>query len=183
MNEYLILVDKKDRQWGKLEKLMVHQLGELHRAISVFIFNSKGELLLQERAEEKYHSGGLWTNTCYSRPRYGEEILWAIERRLNEEIGMSCKTDFAFNLIYKTNFANGLTEHEFDHVYFGISDELSFPEKSEVQNWSYITLENPEQEILRQPEKYTDWLKICLPRVKDHFEKTFKNNLLEYASI
>ena len=79
MNEYLILVDKKDRQWGKLEKLMVHQLGELHRAISVFIFNSKGELLLQERAEEKYHSGGLWTNTCYSRPRYGEEILWAIE--------------------------------------------------------------------------------------------------------
>ena len=183
MNDYLILVDEKDRQWGKLEKLMVHQLGLLHRAFSVFIFNSKGELLLQQRADDKYHSGGLWTNTCCSHPRFGEEISWAIERRLKEEMGMSCKTDFVFSFIYKTKFENGLTEHEFDHVYFGISDELPFPEKAEVQNWSYITLETLEREILYKPEKYTEWLKICLPNVKKQFQETFNNNLLDYASI
>lgn len=183
MNDYLILVDEKDKQWGKLEKLLVHQLGLLHRAFLVFIFNSKGELLLQQRADVKYHSGGLWTNTCCSHPQYGEEISWAIERRLNEELGMSCKTDFAFSFIYKTRLENGLTEHEFDHVYFGMSDDLPVPEKSEVQNWSYIILENLEQEILYHPEKYTECLKICLPQVNKYYQKTFKTNLLEYASI
>lgn len=183
MNDYLILVDENDKQWGKLEKLLVHQLGLLHRAFSVFIFNSKGELLLQQRADEKYHSGGLWTNTCCSHPRFGEEVSWAIERRLNEEMGMRCKTYFAFSFIYKTKFENGLTEHEYDHVYFGVTNDLPLPEKSEVKNWKYITLENLEMEIIQQPEKYTEWLKLCLPRVINHFEKTFKNNLLEYASI
>jgi isopentenyl-diphosphate delta-isomerase len=116
-------------------------------------------------------------------PYLAKKISCAIERRLNEEMGMQCQTDFAFSFIYKSNLANGLTEHEFDHVYFGISDELPFPEKSEVKNWSYITLENLAQEILHKPEKYTEWLKICLPKVKTHFENSLKNNLLEYASI
>ena len=168
MNEYLILVDENDNRYGKEEKRLVHELGLLHRAFSVFLFNTKGELLLQQRADSKYHSGGLWTNTCCSHPQYGEEISEAIVRRLNEEMGMSCKTDFAFSFIYKTKFENGLTEHEFDHVYFGVTDDLPFPEESEVKNYKYITLENLENDILIHPEKYTEWMKICLPRVRDH---------------
>ena len=156
MTEYLILVDEKDKQWGKLEKLLVHQLGLLHRAFSVFIFNSKGELLLQQRADEKYHSAGFWTNTCCSHPQFGEEISWAIERRLKEEMGMNSKTDFAFSFVYKTRFADGLTEHEFDHVYFGVTDDLPFPEKSEVKNWKYMSIENLETDIIIHPENYTD---------------------------
>ncbi len=183
MNDYLILVDEKDKPWGKLEKQLVHELGLLHRAFSVFIFTSKGELLLQQRADEKYHSGGLWTNTCCSHPRFGEENTWAIERRLQEEMGMKCNTEFAFSFTYKTKFENGLTEHEYDHVYFGVTDDLPFPEKSEVQNWKYISLENLEQDILIHPEKYTEWMKICLPEVKKHFNNYFKNIANEYASV
>ncbi|MBC8046327.1 MAG: isopentenyl-diphosphate Delta-isomerase [Fimbriimonadaceae bacterium] len=183
MTEYLILVDEKDQQWGKLEKLLVHELGLLHRAFSVFIFNSKGELLLQQRADSKYHSAGLWTNTCCSHPRFGEEISWAIESRVQEEMEMSCKTDFAFNFIYKTEFENGLTEHEFDHVYFGVTDDLPFPEKAEVKNYKYMNFQNLETNILIHPENYTGWLKICLPQVRNHYYKTFQNIPQEYASI
>ena len=183
MTEYLILVDEKDKQWGKLEKLLVHQLGLLHRAFSVFIFNSNGELLLQQRADSKYHSAGLWTNTCCSHPRFGEEIYWAIERRLQEEMGMSCKTDFAFSFIYKTKFENGLTEHEYDHVYFGVTDNLPVPEKSEVKNYRYMNIENLETDIRIHPENYTEWMKICLPQVRNHFDKKFKNIPHEYASV
>ncbi len=183
MNDYLILVDENDKQWGKLEKHLVHQVGLLHRAFSVFIFNSKGEFLLQQRADDKYHSGGLWTNTCCSHPRFGEEISWAIERRLYEEMGMSCKTDFVFSFKYKTTFANGLTEHEFDHVYFGLTNDLPLPEKSEVKNWKYMTIENLETDILVHPENYTEWMKICLPQVRSQYDKIFKNKAHEYASI
>jgi isopentenyl-diphosphate Delta-isomerase len=183
MNDYLILVDEKDKPWGKLEKLLVHQLGLLHRAFSVFIFNSKGELLLQQRADEKYHSGGLWTNTCCSHPRFGEEISWAIDRRLIEEMGMSCKTNFAFSFIYKTKFENGLTEHEFDHVYFGVTDDSPRPVKSEVKNYKYMSIESLEMDIMIHPENYTEWMKICLPQLKKHFKEYFVNNSLEYAPV
>lgn len=183
MNDYLILVDENDKPWGKLEKQLVHELGLLHRAFSVFIFNSKGELLLQQRADEKYHSGGLWTNTCCSHPRFGEETSWAIERRLEEEMGLTCKTDFAFSFIYKTKFENGLTEHEYDHVYFGKTDDLPFPEKSEVKNWMYISIQNLEEDIIAHPKNYTEWVKICLPEVKKHFIKyseNISNNLVSF---
>ena len=183
MTEYLILVDEKDKQWGKLEKLLVHQLGLLHRAFSVFIFNSKEKLLLQQRADRKYHSGGLWTNTCFSHPRFGEEISWAIERRLKEEMGLKCKTDFVFSFIYKTRFDNGLTEHEFDHVYFEVTDDLPFPEKSEVKYFRYMNLDNLEMDILVNPENYTEWMKICLPQVKIYFQDFFITNSNEYASV
>ena len=165
---------------------MVHQLGLLHRAFSVFLFNSKGELLLQQRADEKYHSAGLWTNTCCSHPRYGEEITEAIKRRLKEEMGLSCRTNFAFSFTYKAQFANGLIEHEFDHVYFGVTDELPIPEKSEVKNWRYIHLQNLESEVNLNWEKYTEWLKICLPQVRQHFNTNFKKDFqkeADYASI
>jgi len=183
MNEYLILVDKNDKQCGKLEKLLVHQLGLLHRAFSVFIFNSKGELLLQQRADEKYHSSGLWTNTCCSHPHFGEEISYAIERRLSEEMEMKCDTEFAFSFTYKASFENGLTEHEFDHVYFGISNDLPKPVKSEVKNYKFMTLENLELDISTYPKKYTEWLKICLPQVKAYFIESYKEKILQYASI
>lgn len=169
-DDYLILVDDKDQQWGKLEKQLVHQLGLLHRAFSVFIFNSKGELLLQQRADEKYHSGGLWTNTCCSHPRFGEEMKDAIRRRLHEEMSITCETAFAFSFTYKTTFENGLTEHEFDHVYFGITDLLPVPQNSEVKAWRYLDLETLEKEIHQHPENYTEWMKICLPQVRSHFQ-------------
>ena len=183
MNEYLILVDDNDQPCGKMEKLQVHQSGLLHRAFSVFIFNTKGELLLQQRADDKYHSGGLWTNTCCSHPRHGEEISNAIDRRLKEELGITCRTDFAFSFVYKTIFENGLTEHEFDHVHFGVSNDLPMPLKTEVQAWKYMTLNHLEMEIRFYPEKYTDWLKICLPDAKKYFQESFKSKLPENASI
>ena len=119
MKEYLILVDEKDNELGSMEKLQVHEKGLLHRAFSVFIFNTKGELLLQQRASEKYHSPNLWTNTCCSHPRTGEKTTNAVERRLMEEMGMQCDTTFQFQFLYKAYFDNGLIEHELDHVYFG----------------------------------------------------------------
>jgi len=183
MDEYLTLVDENDQPCGKMEKLKVHQLGLLHRAFSVFIFNTKGELLLQQRADNKYHSGGLWTNSCCSHPQFGEKLSSAIERRLKEEIGIHCHTYFAFNFIYKTEFPNGLTEHEFDHVYFGVSNDKPFPTACEVKNWKYISLQHLELDILSQPENYTEWLKICMPKAIKYFQETFKSKLLEYAPI
>ena len=185
--ELLILVDENDQQWGKLEKELVHQLGLLHRAFSIFIFNSKGELLLQQRADSKYHSGGLWTNTCCSHPRFGEELNDAVNRRLNEEMGMKSKTKFAFSFVYKTNFENGLTEHEFDHVFFGVTDDLPNPEKSEVKNWKYMSLKLLENDLEQNQHHYTAWFKICFNKVVTHFEnknlESKKVKPIKYAQI
>jgi isopentenyl-diphosphate delta-isomerase len=169
-SDALILVDENDMETGTMEKLLVHQLGLLHRAFSVFIFNSKGELLLQQRADGKYHSAGLWTNTCCSHPRAGESIAQAIPRRLMEEMGIQCTTHFAFSFVYKTSFANGLTEHEFDHVYIGNADLVPNPNLLEVQSWKYCSLENLEAAIDLHPKMYTEWMKICLPHVKHHLK-------------
>ena len=183
--DYLILVDKQDQQWGKLEKELVHQLGLLHRAFSIFIFNSKGELLLQQRADNKYHSGGLWTNTCCSHPRFGEDMNDALSRRLNEEMGMELKTEFAFSFVYKTKFENGLTEHEYDHVFFGISDDLPYPEKLEVQDWKYMSIKTLENELESNPHQYTAWLKICFNKVVEHLKnkKITLDKNIEYAYL
>lgn len=168
MNEFLILVDEHDKPWGKLEKDQVHQLGLLHRAFSVFIFNSKGELLLQQRADGKYHSAGLWTNTCCSHPRFGEDLKDAVARRLEEEMGLNCETQFIFSFIYKSKFENGLTEHEFDHVYYGVSDDQPEPDPSEVSQWKYMTLNELETDISVNPANYTVWLRICLPKLIEY---------------
>ena len=154
MNEFLILVDEKDRQWGKWKNFWCINWVYFIVHFQFLFLISKGELLLQQRADEKYHSGGLWTNTCCSHPVKGENIDVAIERRIKEEMGMECKTDFQFSFIYKTEFENGLTEHEFDHVYFGEIDELPIPEKSEVQNWKYITLGKIKKELYRINRTY-----------------------------
>src|SRR5688572_24850742 len=115
--DYLILVDDTDKAWGRLEKDLIHKYGILHRAFSVFIFNSSGDMLLQQRADTKYHSGGLWTNTCCSHPRFGEDLIDAVNRRLKEEMGMECGTNFAFSFTYRAELENGLIENEFDHVF------------------------------------------------------------------
>jgi isopentenyl-diphosphate delta-isomerase len=168
MIEYLILVDETDSPCGKMEKLEVHQRGLLHRAFSVFILNTKGELLLQQRANHKYHSGGLWTNTCCSHPQYGEETTDAVNRRLQEEMGMCCNASFAFSFMYNVQLENGLIENEFDHVYIGITNEKPVPNPNEVQNWKYISLEELETDLSQNPETYTEWLKICFPTFKKY---------------
>lgn len=165
MKKFLILVDENDKPAGRMEKLQVHEQGLLHRAFSVFIFNKKGELLLQQRSDNKYHSAGLWSNTCCSHPEFGEETKEAAEKRLKEEMGLDCELEFKFKFIYKAIFENGLTEYELDHVYFGFSDELPKPNSQELKDWKYLSLEKLEKEILHIPQNYTEWLKICLKEV------------------
>lgn len=161
----MILVDQQDHQIGTMEKMEAHLKGALHRAFSVFIFNSKGELLLQQRALDKYHSAGKWTNTCCSHPRPGELTEDAAHRRLMEEMGMKCKLQYGFSFLYEASFSNDLIEHEYDHVFFGRSDELPEINPSEVAAFKYITLDNLSAELKRSPDQYTEWLKICFDRV------------------
>lgn len=175
-DELLILVDEYDNEVGLLDKISTHFKGVLHRAFSIFVFNSMGFLILHRRALDKYHSPGLWTNTCCSHPRQGETTSEACSRRLMEEMGMRCDLNFAFTFIYRAQFDNGLIEHEFDHVYFGASDKLPKPELQEVMDWKYISMQDLQNDISTHPENYTEWLKICLPRLLEHIG-TNKNDL------
>lgn len=168
MEELLILVDENDHQIGFKEKQAVHLEGLLHRAFSVFIFNSKKELLLQQRAEHKYHSPGIWSNTCCSHPKDGESLEDAAKRRLWEELSMSCGIEFKFSFIYKANFDNGLIEHEYDHVFFGFCDEIPQPNPDEVKDWKYMDLATLQKDCKTHPEKYSAWLNICLEKVIEH---------------
>lgn len=175
MQEKLILVDKKDKKVGVEEKLKVHREGKLHRAFSVFIFrakrgkpfifNSKRETLIQQRAESKYHSGGLWGNTCCSHPKPGELLNKSAEKRLEEEMGIKTELKEVFNFIYKAKVGD-LTEHEFDHIFIGKFDGQPKPRKSEVQNFKWVKLKNLESDIKKNPQKYTPWLKIGLKKLK-----------------
>ncbi|WP_231459671.1 isopentenyl-diphosphate Delta-isomerase [Pedobacter sp. Leaf132] len=165
MEEQVILVDVNDLPIGKMAKMEAHEKGILHRAFSVFVFNSRNELLLQQRAKSKYHSSGLWTNTCCSHPRWGESNIDAANRRLKEEMGMECDLRYAFNFIYKSEFEDGLIEHELDHVFFGQSDILPKINTDEVEDYRYMSLSDLQQDILNKPKDYTSWLKICLDKV------------------
>lgn len=171
MSELLILVDENDNEIGLMDKLSVHQTASLHRAFSLFIFNSKGELLLQQRADEKYHSAGLWSNTCCSHPVDGQRMTDTINRRLDEEMGMRCDLEFKFSFIYKAELENNLTEHEFDHVYFGISDNLPKPNPSEVKAWKYIAVPDLIRDINIHPSHYSAWLNTCLPKVSEYYDQ------------
>lgn len=177
MAEYIILTDERDQFVGMMEKLLVHKLGLLHRAFSVFIFNRKGEMLLQQRHYNKYHSAGLWSNTCCSHPNFEEKIADAVNRRLWQEMGMRSDTHFAFSFIYKAAFENGLTEHEYDHVYIGITDDQPVPNKKEVLNWKYVNLSELKQDIEQNPGDYTEWLKLCLPGVINHFTSSYSKHI------
>ncbi|RZL18620.1 MAG: isopentenyl-diphosphate Delta-isomerase [Pedobacter sp.] len=167
MNEQVILVDNEDNVLGTMEKMDAHVLGKLHRAFSVFIFNKDGELLLQQRALEKYHSGGKWTNTCCSHPRLGEDTLDAAHRRLWEEMGMKCHLQYAFNFTYKAELLDGIEEHEYDHVYFGVSDEFPVPDPEEVSAYKYLSLNLLAKDLKQNPDEYTEWLKICFKQVQE----------------
>ena len=168
MSDFVILVDQHDTQIGTMPKLEAHQKGVLHRAFSVFIFNTKGEILMQQRALDKYHSAGLWSNTCCSHPAPNESNEAAANRRLQEEMGMTCEINSVFSFTYKAEFGNGLIEHEFDHVFFGISDVLPSINKAEVNNWKYMSISNLVQDIKDNPTLHTEWLKDCLDKVIKH---------------
>jgi len=172
MTEHVILVDTNDRPLGTEEKLRAHQLGLLHRAFSIFVFNTKGELLLQQRAYSKYHTGGLWTNTCCSHPRPGEELEDAVHRRLQEEMGFDCPLTKAFSFVYRATFeADKLIEHEFDHVFIGVSDTLPVPNPAEVGDFAYHPIDTIATDITKHPERYTFWFKQALDRVAKHIQQ------------
>ena len=166
--EFVVLVDENDRQIGLMEKQAAHITPHLHRAFSIFIFNSKGELLMQQRALSKYHSPGLWTNTCCSHPRDGETLAEATERRLQEEMGMTCKMTEVYTFIYKAPVGQGLTEHEFDHVWIGQSDDLPQITREEEESWKYMSLKDLSEDIKLHPEFYTEWFKITFEEMVGH---------------
>jgi len=169
--ENVILVNQFDEQIGTMPKMEAHRKAVLHRAFSVFIMNSKGETMLQQRAEEKYHSPLLWTNTCCSHQRVGETNIEAGKRRLQEEMGFTTELKELFSFIYKAPFDNGLTEHELDHVMMGHYEEAPKINKEEVANWKWMQPEAIKNDISKTPENYTAWFKIIFERFYEHLIK------------
>ncbi len=166
--ENVILVNQFDEQIGTMPKMEAHRKAVLHRAFSVFIMNSKGETMLQQRAAEKYHSPLLWTNTCCSHQRVGETNIEAGKRRLQEEMGFNTELKELFSFIYKAPFDNGLTEHELDHVMMGHYEEEPKINTEEVANWKWMRPEAIKEDISEAPENYTAWFKIIFERFYDH---------------
>lgn len=160
--EQVILVNESDEPIGEMEKMLAHEQGVLHRAFSVFIFNGKGEMLLQQRALSKYHSPGLWTNTCCSHPRPGETTEQAAHRRLKEEMGFDCTLQHKFSFIYKVQFDNGLYEHELDHVYTGIYEEEPSINLDEVNMFKWMKWEQLLEDVNKNMADYTFWLRQIL---------------------
>ncbi len=167
----VILVNEHDVQTGTMEKMEVHQKALLHRAFSIFIFNDKGEMLLHKRAEKKYHSGGLWTNACCSHPRPGDETLTAAETRLQEEMGFHVPLKKAFDFVYTAPFDNGLTEHEFDHVFIGNYNGDITPNAEEVSDYCFMSTEEIANSIQSHPQKYTEWFKIAFTKMEAYLQK------------
>ncbi len=163
----VVLVDEQDQVLGQMEKMEAHQKALLHRAFSVFIFNEKGEMLLQQRSVKKYHSGGLWTNACCSHPQFGENIIASARKRLQEEMGFSTELQFAFSFVYKEPVEHGLTEFEFDHVLVGSYSGTIEPHEDEVSEYCYKTMKDIEWSIHTHPEKYTVWFRIAFPKLQN----------------
>ena len=164
----VILVNEQDEPTGAMEKIEAHEKGLLHRAFSVFIFNEQGEMLLQQRALGKYHSPNLWTNACCSHPAPGEEVSAAAHRRLKEEMGFDTELEKAFAFTYRAEFENGLTEHEFDHVFVGRYNGPVNPDPLEVSRYRYLNLRELRKELQEQPGLFTEWFKIAYPRLEEY---------------
>ena len=170
--EQVILVNTDDEPIGLMGKLEAHQKGVLHRAFSVFITNSQGEIMLQQRAHEKYHSPGLWTNTCCSHQRAGETTLAAAHRRLYEEMGFDTELTPLFHFIYKASVDNGLTEHELDHVVVGRYDGVPVINREEVADWSWKSLEWIKNDLQKKPDLYTAWFRIIFEQYAHHLDES-----------
>ncbi len=181
--EQVILVNEKDEQVGLCPKMKAHEEALLHRAFSVFIFNDEGELLLQQRAAEKYHSPKLWTNTVCSHQRNGESNLQAGTRRLMEEMGMSAPIKEVFHFIYQAPFDNGLTEHELDHVMIGFSNNNPKINRDEVMAYRWETLENIQADINTHPENYTEWFKIIFANSFDKLQAELAKQMLRFPIL
>jgi isopentenyl-diphosphate Delta-isomerase len=160
--ERVILVDQQDNELGSMEKMEAHQKGLLHRAFSILLFNSKGEVLLQKRASKKYHSGGLWTNTCCSHPQPGETVPHAARRKLLQEMGIDLQPEYAFKFIYKTSLDHLLTEHELDHVLIGQFDGKPNINPEEVEDWKFTDVNELRNEMEQNPESFTYWFKVIM---------------------
>lgn len=164
MSENVILVNEHDTELGLMEKMEVHEKGLLHRAFSIFVLNEKNQLLLQQRAFHKYHSGGLWTNTCCSHPRQGETNEQAAHRRLMEEMGFDCKLEHVLEFTYKAVLDKGMTEHEYDHVFVGHYNSNPNINPDEAQAFAWQNLGDITKDMEAHPKKYTEWFKIIFNR-------------------
>ena len=171
----VILVNEHDDMVGVMEKMEAHRQGLLHRAFSIFIFNSKGEMLLQQRAISKYHSGGLWTNACCSHPMPGEKTIDAAQRRLKEELGFETPVEKIFDFVYKAEFDNGLIEHEFDHVFAGEYDGQLSINPDEVNEFCYKELSEIKNTLQTHPQKYTAWFHLAFPKIEEWWASRYLN--------
>lgn len=173
---YVVLVNEQDEQTGVMEKMEAHYKGLLHRAFSVFIFNSRGEMMLQQRALSKYHSGGLWTNACCSHPAPGEDTESAAMRRLHEEMGFVIPVKKIFDFVYKAGFDNGLTEYEFDHVFAGEYEGPVNPSPDEVSDYCYKSMSEIRSSLEMKPEKYTAWFRIAFPEIESWWAEQYQSS-------
>jgi isopentenyl-diphosphate delta-isomerase len=163
--EQVILINEQDQEIGAMEKIEAHRLGLLHRAFSVCLFHENGDMLLQQRAASKYHSPGLWTNTCCGHPRPGEATIDAAQRRLGEEMGMQTSLSPAFQFVYKTTLENGLIEYELDHVFFGHTNHKPILNPHEASDWRYISSSDLTQELLNHPNRFTFWFHRIIEQI------------------
>ncbi|RFM33645.1 isopentenyl-diphosphate Delta-isomerase [Chitinophaga silvisoli] len=171
MEAQVILVNEQDEVTGVMEKMEAHRKGLLHRAFSVFILNDDGDMLLHQRALDKYHSGGLWTNACCSHPFPGETVAQAAHRRLSEEMGFDCPLSELFQFTYRTDFDNGLIEHEYDHVLMGTYNGTINPNPQEVNDYRFIPVETITRLLQEQPAQFTSWFKLAFPKLIEHLGK------------
>ncbi|HLV41491.1 MAG TPA: isopentenyl-diphosphate Delta-isomerase [Brumimicrobium sp.] len=174
IEEQVILVNENDEQIGLMPKMEAHEKALLHRAFSVFVFNDKNELMLQQRAAHKYHSPKLWTNTCCSHQRAGESNIEAGKRRLQEEMGFVTELEESISFIYKAPFDNGLTEHEYDHILIGKYQNAPNINPEEVLDWKWMSLESVKSDMSLKPELYTEWFKIIFEKFYEHINITEK---------
>lgn len=167
---FLIEVDSNDNAVGIVEKMSAHRNGILHRAFSVFIFNPEGKWLLQKRSDTKYHSAGLWTNTCCGHPLPGEQTQEAARSRLKYEMGLDCELKEIFSFMYHARLENELAEHEYDHVFFGFSSNLPVVNREEVSQWREVSIHELRNEIMAGEKKFTEWFKMIFERVQSYYE-------------
>lgn len=172
----VVLVDENDRVVGEMEKMQAHKRARLHRAVSVFIVNSRKEWLLQKRADEKYHSAGLWSNTSCTHPLKDEDSEICAKRRLKEEMGIDAELQYVFNFIYRAELNNALCEHELDHVYIGMTDEKPEVNPDEVSEWKYVSYDELKRDLKDHPERYTAWFKKMHKKIYRLLDDEFKND-------